>query len=130
MIGTSFVFFLLLAVIWAFASDALRPHYASPGHLTDAEIAAFDRYDVLDKVGRGVGLAADIGFILALRAFMMKKTPFLNPVSARSLSAGSPVYAPGSKTACDQCGSPVPSGFYLEKSPDSRYLCETCRSPL
>jgi hypothetical protein len=36
-------------------------------------------------------------------------------------------YAPASKTACDQCGKSFPSGFYLQKCEDGRYLCEACR---
>lgn len=39
-------------------------------------------------------------------------------------------YAPASKTTCDRCGNSVPSGFYLEKSQDGRYLCEKCRAGL
>lgn len=128
MIGASFVFFLLLAVIWTFSSEAIQPHYATPGHYTDAEFAAFKRYDFLDRVVRIGSFVADIGFIVALRAFMMRKGLFQNPDSARSISADNPVYAPASKTTCDRCGSSVPSGFYLQKSHDSRYLCEKCRA--
>jgi hypothetical protein len=36
-------------------------------------------------------------------------------------------HAPASKTTCDRCGGSFPSGFYLEKSHDGRYLCENCR---
>src|SRR5271170_7328917 len=38
-----------------------------------------------------------------------------------------PVYAPASRTTCDQCRNSFPSGFYLEKSRDGRFLCEKCR---
>lgn len=47
---------------------------------------------------------------------------------AHASSGPSPVYAPASKTMCDQCGNSFPSSFYLEKSQDSRYLCEKCRA--
>lgn len=36
-------------------------------------------------------------------------------------------HAPASKTTCDQCGMSFPSGYYLAKSSDDRYLCESCR---
>lgn len=130
MMGASLVFYLLLAVIWAFSSDAIQPHYSTPGRFTDAEFAAFKRYEFLDKVAWGGSFAADIGFVVGLRAFMMRKAPFQNPESAQSTPAHNPVYAPASKTTCDQCGGSVPSGFYLEKSHGSRYLCEKCRAAL
>lgn len=37
---------------------------------------------------------------------------------------------PASKTTCDQCGNSFPSGFYLQKSKDDRYLCEKCQAGL
>jgi uncharacterized membrane protein YhaH (DUF805 family) len=30
-------------------------------------------------------------------------------------------------TVCGRCGESFPSGFYLEKSADGKYLCEKCR---
>ncbi len=50
--------------------------------------------------------------------------------SGNRAASANPGYAPASKTTCDRCGNSFPSGFYVEKSQDSRYLCEKCRAGL
>ncbi len=127
LVGASTLFYLLLAVASAFYLDSIQPHYATPGHFTDAEFAAFKHYDSFGRVLMIASFIADVGFVVALRSAMIKKAPFQSPDNARLRSAPEPVYAPASKTTCDQCGSSFPSGLYLEKSEDSRYLCEKCR---
>jgi hypothetical protein len=70
----------------------------------------------------GLGILAFVSFVAYFFVRPGKQTGQTGKTAA-------PVdYAPASKTRCDQCGKSFPSGYYLAKSQDNRYLCEACRT--
>lgn len=74
------------------------------------------------------GIWAFVVFAAALSIVVAVILPFGRPRTEGH--DASVIHAPVSKTTCDQCGGSFPSGFYLERSQDGRYLCEKCRTAL
>jgi hypothetical protein len=90
-----------------------------------AELAHCDAASAQRILG-GISFVLFVAGLAALGLGFVPRTD--GPKNHSQEQAGTGPYAPASKTTCDQCGSFFPSGLYLEKSQDGRYVCEKCRA--